>query len=336
MKIDPHDRIYVAGGYGLAGSAIIRALHRHGARNILTTGSDALDHRDRAATKDYFVNTQPKHVFVASALVGGIKANSDRLHDFLMDNLEIQNSLFRAALHVHASLTFLSSTCAYPCDIQILDETDMWMGAPHASNSGYAVAKRAGMEAVSTAAKQYGLDWKTIVPCNLYGPGDLFDETHSHVLPALIMKFARARNSGAKTVELWGDGTPLREFMHSEDMAEAAILVHEHGDPGHHYNAGANHDITIASLAESVAQATGYTGSITWNGQMGGTQRKKTVTQRLRGIGWKGPRISLKDGLQDAVDWYMFSEKHGESHRNRSLRYRADLLSWDGVHIGES
>ncbi|UUT34499.1 GDP-L-fucose synthase family protein [Microbacterium elymi] len=297
--------IYVAGHGGLVGSAIWRALEAKGFRNLVGWRSSELDLRDSQATANAVRDAAPDVVIVAAARVGGILANSTAPVDFLNDNLRIQTSIFEAA---HAAdvdrLLFLGSSCIYPkYAAQPISESSLLTGELEPTNEAYAIAKIAGIIAIQSYRRQYGRHWISAMPTNLYGPGDNFDLTSSHVLPAMIRKFDDARENGS-TVSLWGTGSPRREFLHVDDLASAVLFLLDHYDADDTVNVGTGEDITIRELAETVAGVVGYEGDTQWDADKpDGTPRKLLDVSRLRGLGWE-PNIALRPGIEATYAWY--------------------------------
>ncbi|WP_417563744.1 GDP-L-fucose synthase family protein, partial [Microbacterium sp.] len=297
--------VYVAGHGGLVGSAIWRALQAKGFRNLVGWRSSELDLRNSSVTADAVRQASPDVVIVAAARVGGILANSTAPVDFLNDNLRIQTSLFEAA---HAAdvdrLLFLGSSCIYPkYASQPIAESSLLTGELEPTNEAYAIAKIAGIIAVQSYRRQYGRHWISAMPTNLYGPGDNFDLTSSHVLPAMIRKFDDARENGS-VVGLWGTGSPRREFLHVDDLASAVLFLLEHYDADDTVNVGTGEDVTIRELAETVAEVVGYEGETQWDaGKPDGTPRKLLDVSRLRGLGW-APSVALRPGIEATYAWY--------------------------------
>ncbi|MEV6290592.1 GDP-L-fucose synthase [Streptomyces sp. NPDC051896] len=299
-------RVFVAGRRGLVGSAVWRHLVREGFVDVVGPGSAELDLRDRRAVLDWFESVRPDVVVLAAARVGGIKANATRPVDFLSDNLRIQVNVLDAALrHGVERLLFLGSSCIYPKFApQPIREEALLTGPLEPTNDAYAIAKISGILQVQAVRKQYGLPWISAMPTNLYGPGDNFHPENSHVLPALIMRFHKARETGAPRVVNWGSGTARREFLHVDDLATACLHLLEHYDGDDPVNVGTGEDMTIREAAELVAKVVGYGGSVEWDtDQPDGTPRKVLDVSRLEALGWS-PRIPLEEGLTLTYAWY--------------------------------
>jgi GDP-L-fucose synthase len=299
-------RIYVAGHGGLVGSAISRRLTQAGYRNVIVRGRDQVDLRDAAAVRAFFASEKPEYVFVAAAKVGGILANSTRPAEFIYDNLAIETNLIDAAYRGGAAkLLFLGSSCIYPkLAPQPIKEEYLLTGPLEPTNEWYAVAKIAGIKLAQAYRKQYGFRAINLMPTNLYGPGDNFDLTSSHVLPALIRKFHEAKTSAAPEVVVWGTGSPRREFLHVDDLADAAMFLMLNYDDEQIVNVGTGEDVTIRELAETIAGLVGYTGKLAFDASKpDGTPRKLLDVSRLEALGWKA-RIPLRDGIQSTYDWY--------------------------------
>ncbi|PWF80198.1 GDP-L-fucose synthase family protein [Kocuria rosea] len=297
---------YVAGHRGLVGSAIWRRLQAEGFTDLIGRTSSELDLKDREAVFAFFAEAKPRHVVLAAAKVGGILANNTYPVDFLSENLRIQVNVLDAALeHGVERVLFLGSSCIYPkLAPQPLKEEYLLTGHLEPTNDAYAIAKIAGILQIQAVRRQYGLPWISAMPTNLYGPGDNFSPTGSHVLPAMIRRFEEARIAGAESVTNWGTGSPLREFLHVDDMAEACLHLLEHYDGPEHVNVGTGTDVTIKELAGLVAEAVGYTGSIEWDtSKPDGTPRKLMDVSKLAEAGWTA-RIPLQEGLRSTVDWY--------------------------------
>ncbi|MDX6293639.1 MAG: GDP-L-fucose synthase [Kribbellaceae bacterium] len=306
-RIDRDSRVYVAGHRGLVGSAIWRRLEAEGFRRLIGATSAELDLRDRDKTFAFFAEQRPEVVIDAAARVGGILANRDHPTEFLSDNLRIQVNVMDAALEVRTPrLLFLGSSCIYPkyAD-QPIRESSLLTGELEPTNDAYAIAKIAGIMHVQAVRRQHGLRWISAMPTNLYGPNDNFDLTSSHVLPALIRRFHDAKAEGTSEVVLWGTGTPQREFLHVDDLADASLHLLEHYDEPGPINVGVGTDVTIRELAETIARVVGYTGAIGIDpSKPDGTPRKLLDVSRLGALGWK-PGIDLEDGVAGVYAWYL-------------------------------
>lgn len=299
--------VYVAGHRGLVGSAIFRRLQQAGYSNLPTRSSDELDLRDPEAVETFFTQQKPEFVFLAAAKVGGILANDTYPADFIRDNLLIQLNVIEAARrHGAKKLMFLGSTCIYPRNArQPMNEDDILTGPLEPTNSAYAVAKIAGLEMIRSYRDQHGFNGISIMPTNLYGPGDNFDPETSHVLAALIRRIHEAKVSHADAVTIWGTGTPLREFLHSDDLADAAVWLMENYDDGQMLNVGTGEEVSIMDLARLIARVIGFEGEIrTDTSKPDGTPRKLCDTTRLRSLGWK-PKITLEDGIASTYQWFL-------------------------------
>jgi GDP-L-fucose synthase len=305
--ITPSDRIFVAGHRGMAGSAIIRTLSAAGYTNLLTASRSELDLEDGVAVRAWFEAHKPEVVVLAAAKVGGIYFNDTYPADFLLDNLKIQNHVIESAWRTGTRrLLFLGSSCIYPrLAPQPIKEEYLLTGSLEPTNEWYATAKIAGIQLCRALRKQYGFDAISLMPTNLYGPGDNYHPTHSHVLPALIRRFHEATQVGAPSVTCWGTGSPLREFLHVDDLGEACVFALERWQPGpkelQFLNVGTGVDLTIRVLAEQVAEATGYPGEIIWDtSKPDGTPKKQLDVGRLAALGWRA-RIPLAEGLASTV-----------------------------------
>jgi GDP-L-fucose synthase len=305
-ELDRGATFYVAGHRGLAGSALVRRLERSGFENIIGKTSPELDLRNRGAVFEFFAETRPKYVVLAAAKVGGILANSTFPVDFISENLQIQVNVLDAAREVEVErLLFLGSSCIYPkLAEQPIREDSLLCGPLEPTNDAYAIAKIAGILHVQAVRRQYGLPWISAMPTNLYGPNDNFSPQGSHVLPALIRRYEEARTSQAATVTNWGSGSPRREFLHVDDMADACFHLLEHYDGPQQVNVGSGTDVTIRELAETVAGAVGYTGETYWDTtKPDGTPQKLLDVSRLAELGWTA-KIGLREGIADTVKWY--------------------------------
>ena len=300
-------RIYVAGHHGLAGSAIWRSLERKGYRQLIGRRSSELDLRDARAVDAFFAAERPEWVFLAAAKVGGIKANNDFPGEFLLNNLNIQNHVIDASRrHGVRKLLFLGSSCIYPrMAPQPLKEEYLLGGPLEPTNQWYAIAKIAGIKLCQAYRRQYGCDFISAMPTNLYGPGDNYDPLGSHVLPALIRRFHEAKVAGAPSVTCWGSGSPLREFLHSDDLGDALVFLMERYSEEQFINVGSGQELTIGELAGTVARIIGYPGNIHWDSsQPDGTPRKLMDSSRLRALGWS-PRVSLEEGIRGAYQDFL-------------------------------
>ena len=319
--IRPEDRIFVAGHRGMAGSAIVRCLQNRGYVNILTASRQDVDLVDAVAVSQWFQAYRPDVVVLAAAKVGGILANNTYPSDFLLDNLKIQNNVIESAWRSGSRrLLFLGSSCIYPkLADQPIREESLLTGSLEPTNEWYAIAKITGIKLCHSLRIQYGFDAISLMPTNLYGPGDNYHPTNSHVLPALIRRFQEAHILASATVECWGSGTPLREFLHVDDLADAVLFCLEHWQPDpdeiQFMNVGTGTDVTIKQLAEAVASAVGFAGTILWDSSKpDGTPRKLLDISRLAALGWKAS-IPLEDGLKQTVMDYVASLNSGEELR---------------------
>jgi GDP-L-fucose synthase len=298
--------VFVAGHRGLVGSAIVRRLDALGCRDVLVRSHSELDLSEQAAVDQFFREHQPEFVFLAAARVGGILANSTRPAEFLHDNLAIQTNVIHAAWkHGAKKLLFLGSSCIYPrLAPQPIKEEYLLTGPLETTNEAYAIAKIAGIKLAAAYRAQYGFSAISLMPTNLYGPGDNFDPESSHVLPAMIRRFHDAKTSGLPSVTLWGTGTPRREFLHVDDLANAACFLMENYDEPELLNVGVGEDITIADLAELVARVVGYNGRIAFDSSRpDGTPRKLLDVSRIRALGWHA-QIPLEQGIASTYEWY--------------------------------
>jgi len=304
--LDRSSTFYVAGHRGLVGSAIWRRLQSEGFTDLVGRSSFDLDLKHREAVFAFFEETKPRYVVLAAAKVGGILANSTYPVDFLSDNLRIQVNVLDAALKYGVDrLLFLGSSCIYPKFApQPITEDSLLTGHLEPTNDSYAIAKIAGIMQIQALRRQYGLPWISAMPTNLYGPNDNFSPKGSHVLPALIRRYDEAVQSGAMTVTNWGTGTPRREFLHVDDMAEACLHLLEHYDGPEQVNVGTGYDVTIREIAETIAHVVGFTGETEWDtSKPDGTPQKLLDVSKLAGSGWTS-RIDLADGLRSTVEWY--------------------------------
>lgn len=305
--MEKNSKIYVAGHRGLVGSAIVRNLEANGFTNIITRTHAELDLTNQADVRKFFEEERPEYVFLAAAKVGGIHANNTYPADFIYDNLMIQNNVIKAAHDFKVTkLLFLGSTCIYPkMAPQPIKEEYLLTGALEETNEAYAVAKIAGLEMCKFFKRQYGDNFISCMPTNLYGPNDNFDLKSSHVLPALIRKFHEAKVNGDKEVEVWGTGTPLREFIYVDDMADACVFLMENYDGEQHVNIGTGEEVSIRQLAETVKEVVGFEGELIFNTNMpDGTPRKLTTVDKLHGLGFKH-KVSLNEGIKLAYKWFL-------------------------------
>ena len=305
--MQPDARIYVAGHRGLVGSALSRELERQGFRHRIERTREQLDLLDGAAVDRFFQETRPEYVFLAAAKVGGILANDRQPAGFLYENLQIQNHIIHAAWRSGVrKLLFLGSSCIYPkLAPQPLQEDQLLTGPLEPTNQWYAIAKIAGIKLCQAYRRQHGADFIAAMPTNLYGPNDNYDPENSHVLPALIRRFHEAKQSQAREVVCWGTGKPLREFLHSDDLARACVFLMQHYSEEQFINVGSGSDISIRELAELVREVTGYPGLIEWDAtRPDGTPRKLMDSSRLLALGWR-PQIDLPTGIRRAYEDFL-------------------------------
>tara|TARA_B100001250_G_scaffold216175_1_gene185500 strand:+ start:1473 stop:2405 length:933 start_codon:yes stop_codon:yes gene_type:complete len=305
--MDSNSKIYVAGNTGLVGSAIIRMLNRRGFNNIISSPSSHWDLTVQSRVDQFFRINQPEYVFLAAAKVGGIGANSESPAHFIYDNLMIQTNIINSAYRYGAKkLLFLGSSCIYPKFAeQPIKEDSLLDGKLEPTNDAYAVAKIAGIKMCQAYRKQYGFNAISLMPTNLYGPGDNFDHNSSHVLPAMISKFDGSLDKSEHwEVELWGDGSPKREFLHVDDLAEACYTCMERYNNSEPINVGTGVDVTIKELAETIKDVVGYKNNIKWNtDKPNGTPRKVLNVDRIKSLDWQ-PKISLREGIESTYEWY--------------------------------
>jgi GDP-L-fucose synthase len=309
MVMNKSNKIYVAGHRGLVGAAIMRRLAGEGYSHLLTRTRLELDLTDQAAVRRFFETERPEYVFLAAAKVGGIHANDAYPADFIRDNLLIQTHVIDAAYRSGAKkLAFLGSSCIYPkLAPQPLKEEYLLTGALEPTNQWYAVAKIAGIKMCQAYRRQYGFQAVSLMPTNLYGPGDNFDLANSHVLPALLRKFHEAKAAERPEVVVWGTGTPRREFLHVDDLADAALFLMQHYDGEEMVNVGVGEDVSIRELAMLVKKVVGYQGEIVFDtSKPDGTPRKLMDVERLHALGWQA-RIPLEEGIRATYEWYVAS-----------------------------
>ncbi len=298
--------ILVAGGSGLVGSAIVRELKRLN-KDVVGISSKDVDLLDRKKTFEFINNLKPTAIIDSAAKVGGIGGNNSYPVEFLSQNLQIQSNLMDAAHAAKVSkFVFLGSSCIYPKDCaQPMKEEYLLTGALEQTNSAYAVAKIAGIELIKSYRKEYGYKWISVMPTNMYGPNDNFDLENGHVLPVLIRKFIEAKRSDSGKVTLWGSGSPLREFLHVDDLAKAIVLCMDKYDDSRQINIGSGQEVSIKDLADKISKAVGFSGEISWDSSKpDGTMRKILDSSKIADLGWK-PLISLDQGIASTVEWYL-------------------------------
>ena len=301
------EKIFVAGHRGMVGSALIRAFEAAGFSKLLKRDRSELDLGDSAAVSKFFAKEKPEVVIFAAAKVGGIKANNDQPVEFLLENLRVQNSVIAAAHENGArKLLFLGSSCIYPkLAPQPIPESALLSGPLEPTNEAYAIAKIAGVKLCQAFSREYGANFVSAMPTNLYGPNDNFDLETSHVLAALLRKAFEAKKSSARELVVWGTGTPHREFLHVDDCASACLFLLEKYDSPEIVNVGCGEDISIRELAELVCEVVGFDGELSWDKtKPDGTPRKLLDVSKLRGLGWT-PTIPLRDGIAQAYDWFL-------------------------------
>jgi GDP-L-fucose synthase len=305
-------KVWVAGHRGMAGAAIVRRLAREKCE-IITAGRETLDLKRQADVEAWMATARPDAIFLAAATVGGILANSTRPAEFLYDNLVIETNIIEAARRIGVKkLLFLGSSCIYPrLATQPMREEALLTGALEPTNEWYAIAKIAGIKLCAAYRRQYGCDFVSVMPTNLFGPGDRYDAEGGHVVAALIMKIHAAKAAGRDTVEIWGTGTPKREFLFSEDLADACVFVMKHYSDEPFLNVGTGRDITILELARTVADIAGWKGTFTFNTEKpDGTPRKVMDVSRLAALGWTAP-TEFRTGMQAAYAWYVENVAEG-------------------------
>jgi GDP-L-fucose synthase len=305
--MNKNTKIYIAGHRGMVGSAIWRTLTAKGYTNLIGESSANLDLKNQQAVKDYFDVQQPEVIIDAAAKVGGILANNDFPYQFLMENMQIQNNLINTALQSGIDkFIFLGSSCIYPkLAPQPLKEDYLLTDSLEPTNEWYAIAKITGVKACQAIRKQFDKDYVSLMPTNLYGTHDNFDLNSSHVLPAMIRKFHEAKLNNNAPVTLWGSGTPMREFLFVDDMAEAVVFALENKLPDYLYNVGTGEDLTIKELAETIQKITGHQGAIIWDAEKpDGTPRKLMDVSKMHDLGWKH-QVALDKGIQKTYDWFL-------------------------------
>lgn len=316
MTRDLNQKVFVAGHRGMVGSAIVRRLQELGYARIVTAGRDTLNLLDQQAVQAFFTEQKIDQVYLAAAKVGGIQANNTYPADFIYENLMIQANIIQAAhLNDVHKLLFLGSSCIYPKHAdQPMHEDALLTGTLEPTNEPYAIAKIAGIKLCESYNRQYGRDYRSVMPTNLYGPHDNYHPQNSHVIPALLRRFHEAVQRGDEELVIWGTGRPMREFLHVDDMAAASVHVMELNDAAYrantqpmlsHINVGTGVDCTIAELAKTIAQVTGFSGKLTFDtSKPDGAPRKLMNVSRLKSLGWQAS-INLEDGLKDAYEWYI-------------------------------
>lgn len=304
--MNKNSKIYIAGHNGLVGSALVRKLQSEGFSNLILHTRQELDLLDQNAVADFFATERPEYVFLAAAKVGGILANQNNKADFIYENLQIQNNIiFNAKEFKVKKLLFLGSSCIYPKNCpQPIKEEYLMTGPLEETNDAYAIAKIAGIKMCQSFNAQYGTNFISVMPTNLYGPNDNFDLTSSHVLPALIRKFHDAKINHSNSVICWGTGAPKREFLHVDDLADACLFLMNNYNESEIVNIGTGEDLSIKELTELIQAKTGFSGKIEWDSSKpDGTARKLLNVDKLHKLGWKH-QISLKDGINDTYKWF--------------------------------
>ena len=305
--MDNNSKVFVAGHKGLVGSAIVRYLETKGYTNIITKTRDELDLTNTVSVKKFFMEEKPEYVFLAAAKVGGIGGNSDYPADFIYQNLMIQSNVIHSAyIFGVKKLLFLGSSCIYPKFAKIpITEDQLLSGYLEPSNDAYAIAKIAGIKMCQAYRKQYGFNAISVMPTNLYGINDNFDHNYGHVLPSLIAKFHGSKDKSEHwVVKLWGDGSPKREFLHVDDLAEALYICMDKYDSEEIINIGTGEDVTIKELAEIIVDVTGYKNKYEWDtSKPNGTPRKVMNVDKMKSLGWE-PKINLREGIETTYEWY--------------------------------
>jgi GDP-L-fucose synthase len=307
MSIEKSEKIFVAGHRGLVGGALVRRLEAEGFTSILKRDRSELDLVDAGEVSDFFANEKPATVIFAAAKVGGIKANNDSPVEFLLDNLRIQNNVIAAA-HENSvrKFLFLGSSCIYPKDApQPIPETALLSGPLEPTNEAYAIAKIAGVKLCQAYAREYGANFISAMPTNVYGPNDNFDLETSHVLAALLRKAHDAKTARSRELVVWGSGKPRREFLHVDDLASACVFLLEKYDSPEIINVGCGEDVSVRELAELICDVVGFSGELAWDAtKPDGTPRKLLDVAKLRGLGWRAT-IPLRDGIARTYDWFL-------------------------------
>jgi GDP-L-fucose synthase len=305
-KMKSDSKVLVAGANGMVGSAIVRNLESKGYTNIIKGTRDDVDFTNQDETERYFCSEEPEYVFIAAAKVGGIMANSKYKADFLTENLQIQTNLIQQSYNFGVKkLLFLGSSCIYPkFATQPITEDQLMTGALEPTNDAYAIAKIAGIMLCQAYRQQHGFNAISLMPTNLYGPNDNFDLETSHVLPGIMSKFHAAKKNQFSYVECWGDGSPMREFLHVDDLAEACYIAMQSYNEIGHINVGTGEDVTIKELAEIISDVVGYDGEVVWDElKPNGTPRKVLNIDKIKSLGWE-PKISLREGIEKTYEWY--------------------------------
>jgi GDP-L-fucose synthase len=324
-KIMKHEKIFVAGHNGMVGSSIVRLLKAQG-RQVITVDRSILDLRRQIEVEFWLRANRPTSIIFAAAKVGGIIANNSYPADFIYDNLAIQSNVIHGAHQAGVNrLVFLGSSCIYPKFApQPIHENALMTGALEPTNEAYAIAKIAGIMTCQSYRRQYGRRYISVMPCNLYGPNDNFNLETSHVLPALIRKFHEAKIKGNQEVTIWGTGSPLREFLHVDDLARGVVYCHDHYDEYEHINCGAGSEISIGDIARSVGEVVGFKGKLVFDtSKPDGTPRKLMDSSRIRAIGWK-PEISLREGIASTYGWYLdniYNTNSDEASATRNISF---------------
>lgn len=305
--INKNSKIYIAGHKGMVGSSVWRSLSSKGYQNLIGVSSKELDLKDQEAVRNFISHEKPDAVIDAAARVGGILANNDYPYPFLMENLQIQNNLIDSALKAGIKkFIFLGSSCIYPkLAPQPLKEEYLLTGELEPTNEWYAIAKITGVKACQAIRNQFGKDYVSLMPTNLYGTNDNFDLNTSHVLPAMMRKFHEAKENNNAPVTLWGSGTPMRDFLFVDDMARAVVFALENKLPDYLYNIGTGEDLTIKQLGETIQKITGHQGAVIWDStKPDGTPRKLMDISKMHALGWKH-QVQLEEGIQKTYDWFL-------------------------------